>query len=114
MNEWFTTTTIDPMFVICAILSILQSTYDWMGLDPKIISDTVWKQSAANAISALKTNHDFGFKTLDLTIDPKKYKKARSKFESKIEGVFFNASIEVGGFSMILYQLVISVQLVVG
>ena len=57
-------------------VSTHQGTYEWMGLDPKIISETVWKQSAANAINALKTNNDFGFKILDLTIDPKKYKKA--------------------------------------
>ena len=82
-------------FNLSVSFQCLQTTYDWLALDRQVISDAVWMQSAANRINASKTNVDFGYKTLDMTTDPKVYKKARRHFESAVEGCFFDLATEV-------------------
>jgi hypothetical protein len=39
-----------------------QSTYAWLGLDPRVIQETVWKESAVHKINAIKSNNDMGYK----------------------------------------------------
>ncbi len=38
-----------------------------LALDEQVIQDAVWKQTVVNKINAIKSNNDFGYKTLDCT-----------------------------------------------
>ncbi|GAX81813.1 hypothetical protein CEUSTIGMA_g9241.t1 [Chlamydomonas eustigma] len=69
------------------------STYEWLALDKNIVAEHVWQKSAVNGINALKSNNDVGYKCLDMTSNPKTYKKARRELENKVESTVFSTAM---------------------
>lgn len=80
-------------------------TYGYLGLDPVIIEDAIWKKTAVSKINALKTNREIGYITLDMTQDPKEYKKSLRKFNAAIEQAFSKVRRQCTRHQLILAQL---------
>ncbi|KAG1663027.1 hypothetical protein FOA52_005718 [Chlamydomonas sp. UWO 241] len=82
--------------------------YGWLALDEAVIADSVWKETAANQITAVKANNSHGYKRIDSVLNLKQYSKACNQFNNMVENTYFNVGIANVGTAYALPGLVAS------